>query len=159
MKKVVISTFLLLILVINSSGQWYLKKYQVTDINSLSRDQLEESLLNSKRSLLFAGCTAAMGGACFLIFKYLKPGMSDDPTVIEQILGDDGVNKVGMITGAGLLIAGSIGSIVCIGRIGSIRSVINKNYPSLGSLDISPTIILNSYTRSSCSGFRLTYIF
>jgi hypothetical protein len=89
MKKVIISAFLLLIYVINSSGQWYVKKYQITDINFLSKVQLEESLQNSKNKLLFAGCTVTMGGAAFLISKYLKPGMSDDPTVIEQLLGDD----------------------------------------------------------------------
>ena len=159
MKKVIISAFLLLIYVINSSGQWYVKKYQVTDINFLSKVQLEESLQNSKNKLLFAGCTVTMGGAAFLISKYLKPGMSDDPTVIEQLLGDDGVNKVGMITGAGLFIWGSIASIVHLGRIGRIRSVINKNYPSVGSLKISPAIILNGYARSFCAGFSLNYSF
>ena len=159
MKKVIISAFLLLIYVINSSGQWYVKKYQVTDINFLSKVQLEESLQNSKNKLLFAGCTVTMGGAAFLISKYLKPGMSDDPTVIEQLLGDDGVNKVGMITGAGLIIWGSIASIVHLGRIGRIRSVINKNYPSVGSLEISPAIILNGYARSFCAGFSLNYSF
>jgi len=159
MKKVIISAFLLLIYVINSSGQWYVKKYQITDINFLSKVQLEESLQNSKNKLLFAGCTVTMGGAAFLISKYLKPGMSDDPTVIEQLLGDDGVNKVGMITGAGLIIWGSIASIVHLGRIGRIRSVINKNYPSVGSLEISPAIILDGYARSFCAGFSLNYSF
>jgi hypothetical protein len=159
MKKVIISAFLLLIYVINSSGQWYVKKYQINDINFLSKVQLEESLQNSKNKLLFAGCTVTMGGAAFLISKYLKPGMSDDPTVIEQLLGDDGVNKVGMITGAGLIIWGSIASIVHLGRIGRIRSVINKNYPSVGSLEISPAIILNGYARSFCAGFSLNYSF
>ena len=159
MKKVIISAFLLLIYVINSSGQWYVKKYKITDINFLSKVQLEESLQNSKNKLLFAGCTTAMGGAAFLISKYLKPGMSDDPTVIEQLLGDDGVNKVGMITGAGLFIWGSIASIVHLGRIGRIRSVINKNYPSVGSLKISPAIILNGYARSYSAGFSLNYSF
>ena len=145
MKKVTIVIFLMFISFINSYGQWYVKKYQIIDINFLSKVQLEESLQNSKNKLLFAGCTAAMGGAAFLIFKYLKPGMNDDPTVIEQLLGDEGVNKVGMITGAGLLIWGSIASIVHLGRIGRIRSVINKNYPSVGSLEIS--------------GFSLNYSF
>ena len=159
MKKVIIVTFLALISIINSYGQWYVKKYQITDINFLSKVQLEESLQNSKNKLLFAGCTVAMGGAAFLISKYLKPGMSDDPTVIEQLLGDDGVNKVGMITGAGLFIWGSIASIVHLGRIGRIRSVINKNYPPLGSLRISPTIMSNGFTRSSCQGFSLIYNF
>jgi hypothetical protein len=159
MKKVIISTILLLILFINLSGQWYVKKYHVTDINFLTREQLEESLANSKTGLKTAGIIAGTGGVFFLIFKYLRPGMSDDPSVIEQILGDEGVNKVGMITGIGILIGGSIAGIAYLGRIGRIKSVINRNYPSVGSLDISPTIILNGYTRSSSPGFMLTYNF
>ena len=159
MKKVIISSFLLLIYVINSSGQWYVKKYQVTDINFLTKVQLEESLGNSKGDLLTSGSIAITGGAIFLIFKYLRPGMSDDPSVIEQLLGDEGVNKVGVITGLGMLIGGSIVSIAHLARIGRIKSHINKNYPSVGSLDISPAIILNGYTRSYYAGFSLAYSF
>ena len=159
MKKVIIVAFLLLISFINSSGQWYLRRYAVSDINFLSREQLDESLVKSKKDLLGSGITAGSGGVIFLIFKYLRPGMSNDPSVIEQLLGDEGMNKVGMIAGVGLMVGGTIASIVYIGRIGRIKSVINKNYPSFGSLDISPAIILNSYTRSYCSGFSLTYCF
>jgi hypothetical protein len=159
MKKAIIVSFLALMLIVNSYGQWYHKKYQVTDINLLSKEQLEESLKISKSNLLFAGCTAATGGAIFLLFKYLKPGMSDDPSVIEQLLGDEGVNKAGEIFGLGVLIGGSIASIAYIGRVGRIRSVLNKNYPALGSLKISPVVILNSFARSSSPGFRLTYNF
>jgi hypothetical protein len=159
MKKIIIISCLILISFIDSNGQWYVKKYQVTDINFLSKLQLEESLGNSKSALLFTSCTAITGGVFFLLFKYLRPGMSDDPTVIEQILGDEGVNKAGMITGIGILIGGSIASIAYLGRIGKIKSVINKNFPPFGSIDISPAIILNKYTRSSCPGLTLTYNF
>jgi|GEM_PF-1179700 len=159
MKKVIISIILLLILFINLSGQWYVKKYHVTDINFLTREQLEESLANSRTGLKMAGIIAGTGGVFFLGFKYLRPGMSDDPSVIEQLLGEDGVNNAGMIMCAGILIGGSIAGIVYLGRIGRIKSVINKNYPSVGSLDISPAIILNGYTRLSSPGLRLTYNF
>jgi hypothetical protein len=159
MKKVIIVTFLLIISFINSYGQWYVKQYQVTDINFLSKEQLEESLVKSKKDLLTAGVIAGAGGVFFLLFKYLRPGMSDDPTFIEQILGDEGVNKAGMITGIGILIGGSIAGIAYLGRIGRIKSAINRNYPSFGSLNISPTIILNGYTRCSSPGLRLIYNF
>ena len=158
-KKVILVTFLMLVSLFNSSGQWYVKKYQVTDINSLTSGQLEESLANSKTGLKSAGIIAGTGGVFFLGFKYLRPGMSDDPTVIEQLLGDNGVNMVGMIISGGILIGGTIASIVYIGRIEKIKSVINKNFPPFGSIDISPAIILNRYTRSSCPGFTLTYKF
>jgi len=157
MKKVFLVTFLLLISFINSLGQWYVKRYQVTDINLLTRGQLEESLVHSKTGLKLAAGFAGTGGAIFLICKYLHPGMSDDPSWIEQLLGDEGVDDVGMIIGAGTFIAGSIASIVCLGRIGTIKSVISRNYPSFGSVNISPAIILNRFTRSYCSGFSLTY--
>jgi hypothetical protein len=159
MKKIIIISCLILISFIDSYGQWYVKKYKVTDINFLSKVQLEESLVKTKKDLLTAGGIAGAGGVFFLLFKYLRPGMSDDPTVIEQILGDEGVNKAGMITGIGILIGGSIASIVYIGRIGKIKSVINKNFPPFGSIDISPVIILSRYTRSSCPGLTLTYNF
>jgi hypothetical protein len=159
MKKIIIISYLILISFIDSYGQLYVKKYQVTDINFLSKLQLEESLGNSIGALLFTSCTAITGGVIFIIFKYLRPGMSDDPSVIEQILVDEGVNKVGIITGIGILIGGSIASIAYLGRIGRIKSVINKNYPPFGSIDISPAIILNRYTRSPYSGFTLTYKF
>lgn len=159
MKKVIIVTFLLLISLFNSAGQWYDKKYQVTDINSLNSGQLEESLANAKTGLKASGIIVGTGGIFFLGFKYLRPGMSDDPTVIEQLLGDDGVNMVGRIISGGILIGGAIASIAYLGRIGRIKSVIHRNYPSFGSLNFSPAVILNSCTRSYCAGFSLTYNF
>jgi hypothetical protein len=159
MKKVVLSTFLLLILFINSSGQWYLKKYQVTDINFLSQSQLEESLLKSKKNLLIAGGIAGTGGVIFLIFKFIQPGMNEDPSDFEQLIGDEGVNEIGMITGIGIAIGGTIAGIAYLGRIGRIKSILNKNYPNTGSLRISPSLILNGYTRASCPGIALTYNF
>jgi len=159
MKKVILVTFLMLVSLFNSSGQWYVKKYQVTDINSLTSGQLEESLANSKTGLKSAGIIAGTGGVFFLGFKYLRPGMSDDPTVIEQLLGDNGVNMVGMIISGGILIGGTIASITYLGRIGRIKSVIHRNYPSFGSLNISPAVILKSNMRTPCPGFRLTLNF
>lgn len=155
MKKVIIVTLLMLSSLFNSSGQWYAKKYQVTDINFLTKGQLEESFENSKTSLKAAGIIAGTGGVFFLGFKYLRPGMSDDPTVIEQLLGDDGVNMVGLIISGGILIGGTIASIAYLGRIGRIKSVIHRNYRSFGSLNISPALILNNNMRTSCPGFIL----
>ena len=159
MKKVILVTFLMLVSLFNSSGQWYIKKYQVTDINFLSKGQLEESSANSKTGLKASGIIAGTGGIFFLGFKYLRPGISDDPSVIEQLLGDDGVNMVGMIISGGILIGGTIASIAYLGRIGRIKSVIHRNYPSSGLLNISPAVFLNSYMRTPCPGLRLTLNF
>jgi hypothetical protein len=159
MKKVVIVLILLSVTFNISFGQWYVKRYQVNDINSLTKTQLEESLATSKKDLLTIGGIAGFGGILFVVFKYLKPGMSDDPSFIEQLLGDKGVNDVGIGIGIGMLAGGTVASIVYIGRIGSIRSAINRNYPSYGLFKVSPAIILNTYTRSSFPGLKLAYNF
>ncbi len=85
--------------------------------------------------------------------------MSDDPSFFEQLIGDKGVNDIGMITGAGILIGGTIASIAYLGRIVRIKSVIKKNYPLDGSVNILPAMILNNYTQSYCPGFTLNYNF
>ena len=159
MKKSIIVSCLLLLSFINSNGQWYVKKYNVTDINFLSREQLEESLGKSKNALLFSGCIAGSGGLFMILSIYVHPGMSEDPSVFEQLIGDKGIDNILLYAGAGMLVGGTIASIVYLGRVGRIKSVIKKNYPSVGSLDISPAIILNSYTRSYSPGFTLTYNF
>ncbi|TAL68231.1 MAG: hypothetical protein EPN88_07210 [Bacteroidetes bacterium] len=141
MKKTIIMSCLFLISIINLQGQWYIKEYNVTDINFLSKGQLDKSLVKSKNELLTAGTIAGMGGVVFILFKLAHIGL------------------IGTITGSGIMAGGVIAGIVCLERIGNIKSTINKNYPTVGSLSISPTIILNNYTRSCCSGFTLTFNF
>jgi hypothetical protein len=159
MKRIVILFFLLIITLPRLQGQWYTKKYGVSDINFLNQVQLEESLKSSKENILISTAFIGGGGVIFLLFKYLGPGMSDDPTFIEELIGDEGMNKLGMAFGLGLAAGGVVGSVVYIGRTGKIRSVLRSNFPGTGSLQISPDIILNRYTRTSCPGIRLTYNF
>jgi hypothetical protein len=159
MKKCLYVFFFALISVNNIFGQWYVKKYQVSDINSLTKTQLEESLEKSKSDLFISGGIAGLGGVMIVIFKYLKPGMSDDPSFIEELIGDEGINKIGMAFGFGFLAGGTVAGIVYIGRIGSIKSAMRRNYPYNGSLSISPDLILNRYSRIASPGIRLTYSF
>lgn len=159
MKKSAIILAILLATVINSNCQWYVKEYNVKDIDFLSDKQLDESLTKSKQSLLFSGCITGAGGLFFVICKYAKPGMSEDPGFIEQLLGDDGVNKTGTYLGIGMMVGGAIASIVFAGRIGTIKSVIKNRYHSSGWLKISPSVILVSRTQIISPGFRLTYRF
>lgn len=159
MKKIIIASYLLLISFINLHGQWYVKQYKVSDINFLSKAQLEESLGKSKTGLLFSGLIAGTGGAIILISRYFPYQLSEDATFIEQLIGEKGMNDIGFACGAGFLIGGTIASIANLGRIGRIKSVINNNYASVGSLNILPTAILNSYTKSFCPGFTLRYNF
>ena len=159
MKRIVILFFLLIITLARSQGQWYTKKYGVSDINFLNQVQLEESLKNSKENILISGAIAVGGGIIFILFKYTGAGMSDDPSFLEELIGDEGMNKLGMAFGLGLLAGGVVGSVIHIGRTGKIRSVLRSNFPGTSSLQISPDIFLNKYTRTSCPGVRLTYNF
>jgi hypothetical protein len=159
MKKIILAVYLFLISITSSYGQWYVKRYNVTDINLLSKEQLEESLGKSKKVLLFSGCIAGLGGLFMIGSIYVHPGMSEDPSFIEQLIGDKGMDTIFLLTGAGMLAGGTIASMVHLGRIGKIKSVIRKNYPPTGSINISPAIILNSCTQSYYPGFTLTYNF
>ena len=69
------------------------------------------------------------------------------------------MGKTYIVAGAGMVAGGIITGIIYLGRFGKIRSTINNNYPSAGSLNVSPLLILNSYTKSYCPGFTLTYNF
>ena len=117
---------LFLISCLQVSGQWYVKKYQVNDINLLTQNQLEESLLESKTSLLLSGAVTAVAGLSFVYFKYWEPGVPENPTLVEELLGDDGVNMVGVALSAGVAVIGTISCIVSIGRSGTIRSTLKK---------------------------------
>jgi hypothetical protein len=158
MKKLLIVS-LLFITLANSFGQWYVKKYNVNDINLLKENELNESLKDAKTGMLVSGIVAGMGGLTMVLFKYGKPGMSEDPGVIEQLMGDEGVNTAGFYTGAAILAGGAIASIAYLGRIARINSVMKKKYPAFGELNMSPAGVYNSSTKSFSPGFTLTYKF
>jgi hypothetical protein len=159
MKKLLIFISLLLAAMFNSYGQWYVKKYQVSDINFLSEQQLNESLENSKKNLLASGIVACMGGCIFLVSQYGSLEPDDNPTFVEQLIGEKGMNKIAEVTGAGLLAGGSIATAGYLVRIGKIRSVINKKFPEVGSLKISPGIILNSHSELYHLGVFISFNF
>jgi hypothetical protein len=146
MKKLIIASCLLLISFINSNGQWYVKRYNVTNISLLSLEQLDESLGKSKKDLIFSGSVAGAGGLFMIISLYVHPGMGDDPSFVEQLLGDNGIDAIFLCVGAGMLAGGTIASINLLGRIRKIKLTMINNYPSLGSLNISPAAILNNHT-------------
>jgi hypothetical protein len=115
--------------------------------------------VKSKDDLLFSGCVDGAGGLFMILSLYVHPGMSEVPFVLEQLIGDKGVNDMFLCAGAGMLVGGTIASIACLGRITKIRLLIKKNYQSFGSLNISTSAILNNHTKSFCPEFRLTYNF
>jgi hypothetical protein len=111
-------------------------------------EQLEESLGKSKQYLLSSGFIAGVGGVFMIVSIYGHPDMSEDPSIIEQVIGDKGIKNIFLYAGVGMLAGGTIASIAYLGRIGRSRSVINKNYSSLELLNISTTAVLNSCTKS-----------
>jgi hypothetical protein len=155
MKRTILITLMTIASFLNSNGQWYVRQYHVNDINFLTKNQLEESLRKSKKDLLISGGIAGLGGLIFVIYRYAKPGMSDDPSWFEEFIGDEGVNKIGMTAGAGILIAGTITSICHLGRMVKIKSI-GRNVRSFGSLKISPAIRFNSFNRSFSPGINIT---
>jgi len=160
MRKLLLVSCLLVISFINSLGQWYYGKYQVTDINFLSKQQLEESLTKTKDNLRVASIFAGIGGSFIIIgLITLNKGLDEDVSFLAQILGSEVTGKISIVGGVGMLTGGTIAGIGSLSRIGRIKSVIQRNYPSFGSLNISPTIISNSFNRSYCPGFTLSFTF
>jgi len=93
MKKLIIFFYLLLIFSCIISGQWYVKRYQVTDINQVTKEQLEESLQDSKRNLLYSGIVVGTGGVILIAFLFLPSEPGEDPTFLEQLIGEEGMNN------------------------------------------------------------------
>lgn len=157
MKKIIlILSFLALS---NLAGaQWYVKKYQVQDINLLTRSQLDESLKTAKNDLLVSGVVAGLGGCIFILSKY-SMWTSDDPSPLEQLIGEKGMNDLYAGIGIGMMAAGTIAFFGYLERTKNIRTVIHRNFPTLGTLHLSPKINYNRYTASGNLGLTLTWNF
>lgn len=159
MKKISFVFCLLLISFMNTKGQWYEKKYNVTDIDFLSGEQLAESLKDSKRNLLYSGIAAGIGGFLMYLPRLSPAEVDDNSPVVQQLIGNEGMDKITFGFGAGILAGGTIAGIVYIGRIGRIKSAIKRNYPYLGSLNISPGFVVNRNSNTIQPQFRITYKF
>ncbi len=161
MKKTLIFICLLLLQITDSYGQWYTRKYDVSDINFLTETQLRESMKDTKSGVYISLAVAGLGGVVILVEKLWPYDLEDDedPTFFEQLLGNKGMHTV--IIGAGIVMAGggTIASFSSLGRLGTIRSALNRNFPSYGSLSLSPSIVFEKYTHSICPGFTLSYRF
>ena len=159
MKKSILTLLLLTFILGNSFGQWYTKKYQVSDINLLSEKQMEESIKDSKNSSLAGILTAGIGGLIYILGSNSVFELSDNPTLLEQLMGKKGINDCAMVMGAGMMGAGVIVSISYEGRIGKIKSALSKKTPSTGSIRISPKLFPNRYTGSMQPGILMTLNF
>jgi len=157
MKRFILAALLLSILCFRSYGQWYEKRYNVNDINLLSREQLEESLKDSKTELLYSGVISAAGAGIFVAGRYLPYEINDESSFIEQLIGERGMKRIIMATGVGIAAGGLVTGIVYLGRIGKIKTVINEYYASGARLIVSPDVLI--YEQSLVAGFSVTFSF
>jgi hypothetical protein len=160
MNKVLIIAILLLTTSVRSYGQWYYDKYFVHDINMLTWEQMNEARDNSKNNMIIAGCVAVAGGLLIWGGDYtLKHGLDEDATWVEELFGAEFMGKTYIAIGAGTAVAGTIVTFVYLGRFERIKSAIKNNYGPVGSLKISPAVILYGNAPSATVGVSVTYRF
>jgi len=158
MKKKLILLSLGLATTISSYSQWYVKDYGVTDPSNLTGYQLEEAISDSKTKLMHSGIVAGLGGLLYFGLKYLPFEPDEDPTFLEQLIGEEGIKKIGMGLGAGLFAGGIVAGVVYIGRIGRIKSVLNRKYQVPGSVSFTPVVIPGN-SNSFCTGLTIRVTF
>jgi len=161
MKKVIFLPALFMAFGLSAHGQWYMKKYEVSDIDYLTQQQLEESVTDAKSgtytSLIVMGC----GGLVILaehFFPY-KEEDDDNVTILEQLLGEKSVHNLTIAGGVAIAAGGAIASIVYLSRLGTIKSALRRNFPSQGSLALSPALLTEKCSHSVCPGITLTIRF
>ena len=159
MKKTVGILIFLICNCIVVQGQWYTKRYKVTDINQLTKIQLDESLRNSKNDMYGSMAVMALGGVVYTLGHYSVFDLSDNPTLLEQLMGKKGVNDAAMVIGAGLVIGGFISVVSSNSRVNKIKAALSKNFPALGAVRLLPAVIANIATRTVSPGVSLAINF
>lgn len=154
MKKLMI-VISLLILSNFSQAQWYFKDYQVKDINQLTLQQLNESLKTTKNQVLGSGLCAVFGGGLFLLGINNLVTL-DNPTMLEQLIGEKGMNDIFAGLGAAVAVGGTIAFFGYLERAGHIKTAIHQNFPGMGTIHISPKINYDQYTGTGNFGVTLT---
>lgn len=146
---------------VSAQGQWYVKKYNVSDIDYLTREQLEESIQSSKVGAYASLGVMGIGGLVVLIESFFPYSMEDDDNVtfFEELLGEKGIHKVNIAAGVGISAGGAIASIVFLERFGTLKSVLKRNFPVSGSLNLSPALIMERTTHSLYPGVTVTFNF
>lgn len=160
MKEIIIFSGLLVLCASNTYSQWYVDKYDVTDIDYLTQQELEESIHYSRQGVYVSLSIIGMGGLIVLLERFF-PYEADDEnmTLIESILGEKGMRKVIIAGGVGVSAAGVVAGIVYLDRLGTLKSALRSNFPSEGSLSLSPTLIMERTSHNLYPGVTLTYNF
>ena len=161
MKKAIIVSGFVVWSAINANCQWYVEKYLVTDIDYLTQWQLEEALKDSKKNLYISLGAMGLGGVLVLL-ENLQPYTEEDDdnvTLMETIIGEEGMHLIIIGSGIVLSIGSAVASFVFLGRVVTLNSALRRNFPSAGSLSLSPALILEESSHNMCPGVKLTYNF
>ncbi len=159
MKRTIAISFFLLIFFLSVSGQWYTKSYGATDINSLTLDQLRESLKKSNTGILVSLGAIGVGGLIYLLERLAPYEVDQDSPFLEQLIGSKGMHNITMGLGIGLAVGGVIGTFAYLGRSAVIKRTIKRNFPGNSQLNISPALLFNSYTRGYSPGISFSVKF
>lgn len=146
----------MLLVAARSYGQWYYDKYFVHDINLLTWEQMNEARDNSRNNMLIGGFVAAAGGVLIWGGHYtLNHGLDEDATWVEELFGAEFMGKTYIALGACTAVAGTIASLVYLGRFERIKKAIKNNYAPAGSLNVSPAVILYGNVPSATVGLSV----
>jgi hypothetical protein len=161
MKKAIILLCLFILFSFDAHGQWYVNKYEVTDIDYLTQQQLEESIKDTRGKLYTSLACIGIGGVVVLMERLVPYKLEDDDnvTLAEDLLGEEAMHKIIIAGGVGVSIAGTVASIAFLGRLVTIRSALNRNFPVPGSLCLSPSLIMDRTSHNLCPGVTLTFNF
>lgn len=160
MKKLIAVLILIMITIVDSYGQWYSKKYIVTDINLLTKEQMETLMRDQSGNILAAGVVAGVGG--LMIWggrSTLKNGFDDDVTFLEDLLGPEFLGKTYIIFGITTIACGTVAGVLFFIRHEIMRSALSRNYGHEATLSISPSVITTRITRSSALGLTVSVNF
>ena len=146
----------LLILTNLAEAQWYFKKYQVKDINQLTKEQLDESLSDTRVFKSLGGISVVVGFGFLLANKYGLWESDTNPTPTEKLIGRKSMHDIYAVCGVTMISLGTIAFFGYLERSKNIKIVIHRNFPTLGSLNLSPRIIYNNCNASGNYGLALT---
>lgn len=160
MKRTCLVIFILAVFQLNAVSQWYYKKYSVPDINLMTESQLNDALQKTKYNLVISAAGIVCGGALYYGGYYtIKNGLTEDATFLEELLGSEFMGNTYKVIGAGCVAAGVISGVIFMGRLGTIRSAINRNFPALISFNLEPVFIENPVAGTSTPAIRLAFSF
>lgn len=160
MKKYLIFSFFLFILILNLNGQWYQKQYQINNIRDLTTEQLTESLAKARETTITGAACIVLGGVALLYAKYgYKNGIPEDATLFEQIMGAQGMKIIVGISGIGLLGGGIITGIVGLDRTSKIKQVMNDYNIPYATISLNPVMFTYRNSGAVYPGLSLTVRF